>query len=102
MFKRFSNLTSKGKGAAFCLAMLGMVEFAGAVPTLPTINTANVFNVTNAPYNANGNGTATNTTAIQNAINAAAAASERYGRNSGTGRVFVRSAHDEERGQPAS
>jgi len=39
-----------------------------AAPTLPTIP-AYTTNVTQSPYNANGNGINTNTTAIQNAIN---------------------------------
>jgi polygalacturonase len=42
-------------------------------PTLPNINTNNVFNITN--YNAVGDGVTDNTTNIQKAINAAAAAS---------------------------
>ena len=40
--------------------------------SLPTINTNNVINVTNVLYGAVGDGVTTNTTAIQNAINAAA------------------------------
>jgi polygalacturonase len=44
-----------------------------AAPTLPNINTNNVFNIT--AYGAVGDGSTDNTTAIQNAINAAAAAS---------------------------
>lgn len=44
-------------------------------PPLPNINTNTVFIVTNAPYNAIPDGVTTNTTAIQSAINAAAATS---------------------------
>ena len=44
-------------------------------PTLPTINTNNVFNIANEPYNAKNDNSTDNTTAIQDAINAAAAAS---------------------------
>ena len=43
------------------------------VPTLPNINTNFIVNVTNVTYGAVGDGVTTNTTAIQNAINAAAA-----------------------------
>jgi polygalacturonase len=46
-----------------------------AAPTLPAINTNNVFNVTNVAYGAVGDGVATNTAAVQNAIIAAATAS---------------------------
>jgi polygalacturonase len=42
-----------------------------ANPVLPVIP-ANLVNITNAPYNALGDGTTTNTTAIQSAINAVA------------------------------
>lgn len=56
---------------SFSLALAGffaLILTAAAAPTLPTIP-AYSTNVTQAPYNANGNGTITNTTAIQNAIN---------------------------------
>jgi len=46
------------------------VEPALAAPNLPVINTANIVNVTN--FGAINDGLATNTTAIQNAINSAA------------------------------
>jgi polygalacturonase len=51
---------------------------------LPKINTNNVINVTNAPYGAVGNGVITNTTAIQNAINAATLGGTTNGLSGGT------------------
>ena len=59
------------------LALLTSTLTALAVPPLPSINTANIFNVTN--YGAVGDGVAVNTTAIQNAINAATAATAGVG-----------------------
>ena len=61
------------------LTALATLLFAGqstslAAPVLPSINTNNVFTITNAPYGAIGDGVATNTAAIQSAINAAARA----------------------------
>ena len=55
-----------------CLILLGSAKLALAVfpPPLPTNNSASVFNVTS--FGAVGDGISTNTTAIQNAINAAA------------------------------
>jgi polygalacturonase len=54
------------------------------LPALPqNINTNNVINVANAPYNAIGNGIITNTTAIQSAINAAAAGGTTNGLSGG-------------------
>jgi hypothetical protein len=47
---------------------LSLAMALSAAPTLPTIP-AYTTNVTASPYNANGNGIFTNTTAIQNAIN---------------------------------
>ena len=55
-----------------------------SAPVLPVINTNNIIVVTNAPYNAVGDGVTTNTTAIQNAINAAAAGGTTNGANGGT------------------
>ena len=55
-----------------------------AVPALPVINTNNIVNVTNAAYGAAGDGVTTNTTAIQNAINAAAAGGTTNGAAGGT------------------
>ena len=54
-----------------------------AIP-LPAINTNNVIVATNAPYNAVGDGVTTNTTAIQEAINAAAAGGLTNGLQGGT------------------
>ena len=55
--------------AVFCLALLAFVGLASAgTPALPNIPSYTT-NVTQAPYNARGDGTTTNTTAIQSAIN---------------------------------
>ena len=65
-----------GENARFTLMVIGTLAFisrAPEAPTLPNINTNNVVNITT--YGAVGDGTADNTTAIQNAINAAAALS---------------------------
>jgi polygalacturonase len=51
---------------------------------LPTINTNNIIVVTNASYNAVGDGVTTNTTAIQDAINAVAAGGTTNGLKGGT------------------
>ena len=58
---------------AILLALLFVADESSAVtPWSLTINTNNVIAVTNATYGAVGDGIFTNTTAIQNAINAAA------------------------------
>ena len=67
-----------GYGASANLAL--------AVPALPTINTNNVITITNSPYNAT-NDTTDNTTAIQNAINAAATGGNTNGFYGGTVRI---------------
>ena len=65
-----------------CLTFaLGLRAASGGIP-LPQINTNNVVNVVN--YGAVGDGVATNTTAIQNAINAAAAGGTTNGLSGGT------------------
>jgi len=68
--------------ACVALALGGNVVFAD-IP-LPKINTNNVINVTNALYGAVGDGVVTNTTAIQNAINAAALGGTTNGFSGGT------------------
>jgi len=57
-------------------------HLALAVPTLPTINTNNIVNITN--FGAVSSTTLTNTTAIQNAINAASAGGTTNGLSGGT------------------
>ncbi len=59
-------------------------ESLSASPALPNINTNNVVVVTNAAYGAIGDGVTTNTAAIQNAINAAAAGGTTNGAAGGT------------------
>ena len=60
---------------------------ADVVPWTLLINTNNILTVTNAPYNAVGDGVATNTTAIQNAINAATLGGSTNGLTGGTVRI---------------
>jgi polygalacturonase len=61
--------------AAVCIfpLMAGAQSSLLPSPTLPNINTNNIITITNSPYNAVGDGVTTNTIAIQDAINAAAA-----------------------------
>ena len=73
--------------AVFCLVLLSFVGFvSAAVPTLPNINTNNIITITNSPYNATNDAT-DNTTAIQNAITAAAAGGNTNGLYGGTVRI---------------
>jgi polygalacturonase len=75
--------------APYFLAMIGYyasTHLALAVPTLPNVNTNNVITITNSPYNAT-NDTTDNTTAIQNAINAAATGGNTNGLYGGTVRI---------------
>jgi polygalacturonase len=75
--------------APYFLAMIGYgasANLALAVPTLPNVNTNNVITITNSPYNAT-NDTTDNTTAIQNAINAAATGGNTNGLYGGTVRI---------------
>ena len=74
------------KRFSVCAALafiFGMVSVFADVP-LPQINTNNIIIVTDAPYNAIGDGITTNTTAIQNAINAAASGGTINGLSGGT------------------
>ena len=69
------------------LAALLLPSSAAVVPWTILINTNNLLTVTNAPYNAVGDGVATNTTAIQNAINAATLGGSTNGLTGGTVRI---------------
>ncbi len=69
---------------ASCAAMLLLGSIARAGIPLPLINTNYIIVVTNSPYNAVGDSITTNTTAIQNAINAAAAGGTTNGLRGGT------------------
>jgi len=64
--------------------LFAAIEKAAAIPALPVIDTNNVVTVTNAAYGAVGDGVTTNTTAIQNAINVAAAGATTNGAAGGT------------------
>lgn len=68
---------------ALVFALLNLAA-ALAVPLLPNINTNNILVITNAPYNALGDGVTDNTTAIQNAINAATLGGTTNGLSGGT------------------
>ena len=71
--------------AAAAAAFLTLATNAAAIVAWTnSINTNNVIVVTNAAYGAVGDGVATNTTAIQNAINAAAAGGTVNGLSGGT------------------
>lgn len=72
---------------ALMLPVAGLLVFATALPAapvLPVINTNNIIVITNAAYGAIGDGVTTNTTAIQNAINSAAAGGTTNGAAGGT------------------
>ncbi|MGA2787174.1 MAG: glycosyl hydrolase family 28 protein, partial [Verrucomicrobiota bacterium] len=73
--------------APWLLAAAGLFSFVMvtlAQPALPNINTGNIINITKAPYSAVNDGVITNTTAIQNAINDAAAGGVTNGASGGT------------------
>ena len=70
-----------GRGLVCVVLALGTVAACGSIP-LPQINTNNIVNITN--YGAVGDAVTTNTTAIQNAINAAAAGKATNGLSGGT------------------
>ena len=61
-----------------------ILSLTGGLAQLPAINLNNIIVVTNSPYNALGDGVTTNTTWIQNAINAAAVAGATNGLRGGT------------------
>jgi hypothetical protein len=67
--------------------LLIMTNASAVVPWTLTINTNNVIVITNAAYGAVGDGVATNTTAIQNAINAATAGGTTNGLIGGTVKI---------------
>ena len=72
------------------LAVAGFFALAAgapAEPALPNINTNNVIIVTNAPYNAKGDDATDNTSAISDAIAAAAAGGNTNGLLGGTVRI---------------
>ena len=77
--------------AAIFVFAAGIFPFApnqvSAAPALPNINTNNVITVTNTAYGAVGDGFITNTTAIQNAINAATLGPVTNGLLGGTVRI---------------
>ena len=64
--------------------LLLAAKASAVVPWTILINTNNVIVITNSPYNAVGDGVATNTTAIQNAINAATLGGTVNGLSGGT------------------
>ncbi len=68
---------------ALIFTVLSLAD-ALATPLLPSINTNNILVITNAPYNAVGDGSTDNTTAIQNAINAATLGGTTNGLSGGT------------------
>jgi polygalacturonase len=73
--------------APLLLSAVGLLSFVAAtlaLPALPNINTNNVIVITNPAYGAVGDGVTTNTTAIQNAINAASAGGMTNGSSGGT------------------
>ncbi len=74
-------------GLTALLTALGANTGGAMPPALPSINTNNIITITSPPYNAVGDGIFTNTTAIQNAINAAAAAPATNGLSGGTVRI---------------
>ena len=75
LFKRLAQL----------VAILLLAKSASAItPWSLTINTNNILVVTNATYGAAGDGVATNTSAIQNAINAATLGGTTNGLSGGT------------------
>ena len=81
-----SQQSALAVGAALLTAVC-VNPASAAQPALPAINTNNIIVVTNVAYGATNDGVFTNTTAIQNAINAAARGAQTNGLYGGTVKI---------------